>query len=258
MTARQQYPRPQTPPYPLPQHKKRIHTLTKQLQTATQDRDFARKTAIAKELQTLALQFQIPLVHNVAVRVPYLTGTQTLAITRAVNKLVHAMTVTRAQRQATRARIVLVRTVPLNVRRAFESYSNQTATLLGRPPCTCSASTLPIWGQAGDVQHLEGHFCLIPVSIPHAAGTLRSTDPLPCTGSRQATLLSLSSLATALHVRPLQDSVLSALLPPSLFPGNGSPRRRVQLIARNLSQHAVVRVVDKGPGLLWGFCHSWA
>ena len=239
---------------------KRIHTLTRQLQTASHDRDFARKATITRELQAVASQFQIPLVHNAAVRVPYLTGNPTPAITRCINRLVGSMPVSRAQRQAVRARVVLVRIVPLNIRRAFKAHSNKSATLLGRPPCTCAASALSVWERAGTVQILDGHFCLIPVSVPHEDGILRSTDPLPCTGrkSHQATVSSLKTPATALHVRPLPDTFLASVLPPSLFLEDSSLRRHVQQVARDLSQHAVVRVVDKGPGLLWGFCRAWA
>ena len=75
---------------------------------------------------------------------------------------------------------------------------------------------------------------------------------------RRATIRSLSALASALNVPPLQDSFLSSLLPPSIFPNDGSLRCRVQQLAKQVSQHAVVRIVDKGPGLLWGFCRAWA
>ena len=37
-------------------------------------------------------------------------------------------------KQAIRACIVIVRTVPLNLRRAFESYANKTSAVQGRPP----------------------------------------------------------------------------------------------------------------------------
>jgi len=99
-----------------------------------------------------------------------------------------------------------------------------------------------------------------PVSIEYEGSILRSSDPLPCTGqkSRRATIRSLSALASALNVPPLQDSFLSSLLPPSIFPNDGSLRCRVQQLAKQVSQHAVVRIVDKGPGLLWGFCRAWA
>ena len=140
-----------TSPTPPPQHSKRIHALTRQLQIATQDRDYARKSAISKELQSLAAQFQMPLIHTTAVRVPYLTGMQTPAITRAITRLVQSMPATRAQRQAVRARIVIVRTVPLNVRCAFETHSNKSFGLLGCPPCTYNELTYPIWAQAGPV-----------------------------------------------------------------------------------------------------------
>ena len=83
-------------PAPPPQHGKQIHTLTRQLKTTTQTRDFARRAAISPELQILASKFQIPLIKTSAVRGPYLTGSQTPAITRAIDKLVRAVPGTRA------------------------------------------------------------------------------------------------------------------------------------------------------------------
>ena len=167
------------------------------------------------------------------------------------------MPATRAQGQAVRARIVIVRTIPLNVRCAFETHSDKSSGLLGRPPCTCNGLTYPMWAHAGPVQTVDGHFCLLPVTIDYQ-GSLCSTDPLPCRGhkSRQATLKSLTNLAQALHVPPLPDDFLASLLPPSLFSDDSCLRRRVQDIARTISEHAILRVVDKGLGLLSGFC--WA
>ena len=70
---------------------------------------------------------QIPLVKTTVVRVPYLSPLQTPAITRAINRLVHEMMVSTAQGQAVCARIVIVRTVPLNVLGAFASTANTSA-----------------------------------------------------------------------------------------------------------------------------------
>ena len=61
-----------------------------------------------------------------------------------------------------------------------------------------------------------------------------------------------------MNVCPLRDSFLQTTLPPSLFTEDGSLRGRVQAIARDTSALAVIWVVDKGPGQLWGFCRAWA
>ena len=113
-----------------------------------------------------------------------------------------------------RARIVVVPTVPLNVRRVFETHNNKSSVLLGRPPCTCTDATYRFWAQAGLVHLFDGHFCLRPVSIDHQGSALRGTDPLPYTRqkSRRAAIASLSTLASA------TPSGLFALLPLPSFP----------------------------------------
>ena len=126
----------------------------------------------------------------------------------------------------------------------------------GRPPCACNDTTYPVRAQAGPVSCVDGHFCLLPVSVDVQGSPLRSTDPPPpCNGrrSRKAAVSSLASLAQALNVSPLQDSFLS-----SLFPDDGSLRQCVMKIARDLSAFVIVRLVDKGPGMMWGFCRAWA
>ena len=46
-------------------------------------------------------------------------------------------------------------------------------------------------------------------------------------------------------------------LPPSIFPDTGAMLNWVQHIAEHVSHMAVIRVVDKFPGALWGFCRQW-
>ena len=185
---------------------------------------------------------------------------QTPAITRAITRLVQSMPSTRAQRQEVRAQVIVFRTVPLNVRRTFEIYRNKSFCLLGRPTCTYHELTYPILAQAGPVQTADGHFCLLPVTVDYKGSALRKIDPLPHRGhkSRHATLKRLTNVAQAPHVHPLPDDFLASHLPPSLFSDDRCLRRCIQDIARTISQHAIIRVVVKGPPLLWGFCWAWA
>ena len=245
---------------PAAQQSKRLNTFVRQLQTATRDRDFARRHAVANELQALATTMQIPLVRTAAVRVPYLTPPQTLAITTTINKLLHSMPISQAQRHAVRARIVIVRTVPLNVRRTFESAAIRHARAPGRPPCCCTPDNFSTSRAASNVQSIRGHFCLLPIAVPHENSTLRSTDPLPLPGckSHQAAISILNQLARALNVTCLSPAYLSKHLSPTLFADPGALRQRVRQIASALAPHAVIRVVDKGPGIMWGFCRVWA
>ena len=119
---------------------------------------------------------------------------------------------------------------------------------------------MSVWSAGGDVTRVQGHFCLLPLRIDHLDTTLRANDPLPCNGdlSRKGAIKSLHQLAAVLGVPPLFDDHVSLLLPRSEFSEGGELRRRVQMLARDLSQVAVVRIVDKGPGQMWGFCRQWA
>ena len=192
------------------------------------------------------------------VSVPYLKPSQTPYITRAINQLVRSKGLSLAQRQAVLSRIVVVRSLPLTVRRAFESGANKQGVLTGCPPCFCSDTHMSVWSAAGDVTRVQDHFCLLPLRINHLDTTLRANDPLPCNGdlSRKGAIKSLHQLAAVLGVPPLSDDHVSLLLPCSEFSEGGELRRRVQAIARDLSRVAVVRIVDKGPGQLWGFCRQ--
>ena len=118
---------------------------------------------------------------------------------------------------------------------------------------------MSVWSAAGDVTRVQGHFCLLPLRINHLDTTLRANGPLPCNGdlSRKGAIKSLHQLAAVLGVPPLSDDHVSLLLPRSEFGEGGELRRRVQMLARDLSEVAVVRIVDKGPGQMWGFCRQW-
>ena len=48
----------------------------------------------------------------------------------------------------------IVRTVPLDVGRAFESVASMSAVQSGRPRCTCTPTVLPVWQSAGTGQSL--------------------------------------------------------------------------------------------------------
>ena len=153
------------------------------------------------------------------------------------------------------SRIVVVRFVPLTVRRAFENAANKQGVQSGRPPCYCSDAHALVWAAAGDVTRVQGHFCLLFLQIEHQGIPLQANDPLPCNGdlSRKGAIKSLKQLADVLGVASLSNDPLSLLLPRSEFIEGGELRRRVRAIASDLSRVAVVRIVDKGPGQLWGF-----
>ena len=165
-----------------------------------------------------------------------------------------------AQPQAVLSRIVVVRSVPLTVRRAFESAANKQGVQSGCPSCYYSDAHASVWVAAGDVTRVQGHFCLLPLRIEHQGTPLRANDPLSCNGdlSRKGAIKSLKQLADVLGVAPLFAYQLSLLLLRNEFTEGGELRCRVRAIVSDLSYVAVVRIVDRGPGQLWGFCRQWA
>jgi hypothetical protein len=64
----------------------------------------------------------------------------------------------------------------------------------------------------------------------------------------------LENLARLLNV-PMPN--ISKLLPPSVFQTSRGMLSYVQSVAQDLSQFAIIRIVDKSPGSMWGFCRAW-
>ena len=80
------------------------------------------------------------------------------------------------------------------------------------------------------------------------------------TGFATGAVKCLEQLAALLLVPPLSEVQLTRLLPPEQVSETGELRQRVRCIAAHLSEAAVVHIVDKGPGQLWGFVrdgHDW-
>ena len=85
---------------------------------------------------------------------------------------------------------------------------------------------------------------------------LRPNDPLPVTGfrSRDMAVEGLKKLAENLDVQ-LPD--LDTYLPHRAFQGGGELLRKARNIMSTLTSSAYCRIVDKGPGLIWGFCQCF-
>ena len=121
--------------------------------------------------------------------------------------------------------------------------------------CFCNSAHLHIWEQGGTVTVRGGHFCLLPVAVEFDGKRLGSKDPLPLAGHacRDAAVDDLTELARLLNV-PMPN--LTCMLPRDIFDGSGDMLSYVQRIATQLSEVAVVRLVNKSPGTMWGFCRK--
>ena len=102
----------------------------------------------------------------------------------------------------------------------------------------------------------DGHLCILPVSLTFNGQTLSSKDPLPLSGAscRDTFIKDLENLARLLNV-PLPN--LECLLPRAIFSTSNDMLQYVQGIASQLSEVAIVRIVDKCPGVMWAFCRKW-
>ena len=199
-------------------------------------------------------------VHNLNITVPYITPQQRSHIQTIINKMVRHTQRSSRERQALRARIRVVSSSPLNVRRTFERLANKHEKQTQRPDCLYTTHTLTRWQQCGTVANVDGHYALLPVRIEHQGARLRATDPLPCLGSRSRTqaVNSLAQLARTLHIQhTYTPTSIAKLLPPENWDRQPLLRHRVQNLARSLSSMACVRVADKGSTMLFAFCRQW-
>ena len=138
----------------------------------------------------------------------------------------------------------------------FEAESNKCEKSTDRPVCYCSPQHRGSWERGGPITVRDGHFCLLPVSISFNDTRLGSKDPLPMDGSscRADAVTDLEHLARLLNV-PMPN--IGKLLPHSVFHTSRGMLSHVQSVARDLSQFAIIRIVDKSPGSMWGFCRAW-
>ena len=103
----------------------------------------------------------------------------------------------------------------------------------------------------------DGHLAEVPLIVKGQDGTvLRHRDALPINGlkAREVTCKAIQAFATQVN-GAVPD--LDTSLPVSLFPESGNGLKYVQSVVADVSCMLYVRIVDKGPGVLWGFCKAW-
>ena len=174
-------------------------------------------------------------------------------LTCAVRHLVRQTKRPHWERQAILSRIRLVRKVPYTAVKIFQKHPRAFGELTHPPDCRYGKDYDHIWGEAGVHITSGGHRILIPVSLSKVCTTLRPKDPIPVPGStsRKEAIDQLGRVAQALGVKAPDPDVY---LPSRVFQCNGEELRATRKFAEELSSVAYVRIVDKGPGLLWGFC----
>ena len=106
---------------------------------------------------------------------------------------------------------------------------------------------------------IEGHLAIVPGAIPFPDGTLaRPNDPLPLPGDKVRKKL-MKDRGTVAQQISATLAHLRCFLPSSLWPETGTRVKYITDYAAGITQHFYVRIVDKGVGVMWAFCHhcSW-
>ena len=245
---------------PAAQHTKQLQTTLRQAHIARINRDYVQAAILNKDVERIASQLNIPMCRPGNVTDPYMTPGQRSSIQQIVNRMVRHTQRSSWERQAIRARIRVIPSSPLNVRRAFERFANKHDKSTARLACFCDAQHLSIWRQGGTVCQVDGHYALLPVNIEHDGTPLRATDPLPCSSvrSREHAMSSLTQLARTLHIQhAFPFHVLSQCLLENEWQAPATLRHRIQVIAHSLSSVACIRVADKSSTMMFAFCRQW-
>ena len=113
--------------------------MLRRLHTARIDRDYAQCHFLQKEAAAICSGPNIPYVPAPVVKVPDLTGPQRAAIGFVIRGLVKNVPVRRWHKQAIRASIRVIRTVPHSLRKVVEKQENALAWAEQPPECCCNS-----------------------------------------------------------------------------------------------------------------------
>ena len=230
----------------------RVLAALKGIKDARHVDDYPRIKFLQNELRELAARLSIPLYVLAHVTVPNLTPDQSAAIHRLIRKLVQSCKVPAWEKQALLKALRVVRSNPMTVKRVFDKQCKQFDCAPSQPPCMCSNLA-----DHPSCRIIEGHVALIPVTLRDMKSQpLRPNDSLPLTGSKVRTKLFRDLEQIAKQINATLPNLHEAL-PPTLWPENGSLYRHVQTEAKHISSSHYVRIVDKGVGVMWGFCKHW-
>ena len=230
----------------------RVLTALQGIKDAKRVDDYPHIKFLESELRDLASRLSIPLYLLGHVTVPNLSPPQSAALHMVLRCMVQLCPVLAWEKQALHEAIRVVRSSPITVKRLFDSANREFDKHSSRPPCLCHT----VDHTKGNVTCIEGHLALIPVKIHLRGKPLRPDDSIPMSGSKVRSR-SLTDLQRIPHQIGASVPNLAGMLPLSLWPDSGSAVRSVQSQVTEISQSHYVRIVDKGVGMLWGFCEHW-
>ena len=223
------------------------------IRDARRTSDWPRVKFLLSELQDLANRLSIPLYVLGHVTVPNLTPIQNSAIHRVIRAMVKSCNIAAWEKQALHKAVRVVRSNPVTVRSLFEKQSRKGDREAQKPQCTCASIT----SDHGHVIEIEGHKALIPVHVESLdATTLRPNDPLPLKGTKVRARLFKDITKIAGQIGAEVPN-LEHMLPSTLWCESGSTVRHVEQQATAICASHYVRIVDKGVGVMWGFCRQW-
>ena len=207
-------------------------------------------------LQNMAQQLNVPLSHTSSIVVPTVTGPRKTAICRVLRRILRSTGLKAWQRQAYFQLIRLVRSSPQKLHTVFDRSARNADLQASESVCHCHEME-PVLRRYGAVCDTEGHLPLVSIHVWTPSGRdLRPRNPLPINGlkAREIAIKAIHAFAKQVNGTVLD---LSSSLPTCLFPETGADLKYVQSVVRETSGVIYVRIVDKGPGELWGFCRAW-
>ena len=216
-------------------------------------KDWPRVKFLQPGLRELASKMSIPLYILGHISVPNLSPLQNAAIQRVVRAMVTSCDIPAWEKQALHRAIRIVRSNPMTVKKAFERASKKFDQLQSQPPCKCSQVSV----NDGTIMEIEGHKALKPISVMDTTGNpLCPSDSLPLKGPKVRAQLLKDITKIADQIGAALPN-LHRLLPPSLWVESGTNSRHVDAQAQRISDSHYNRIVDKGVGVMWGFCKHW-
>ena len=235
---------------------RKLLRVLRELRSAQDSHDYARAKFLQAKLQDMAQELQVPLNLTSAVIVPDVTIPQKTAICGVLRRVLRTTDMQAWQRQAYARLIRVVRSSPNKLHTVFDRAAKKADLGATRPECCCHKQRGRL--DIGDVREAEGHLAVVPVVVKAQDGTvLRPRDGLPINGLKAREVTCKAIQAFAKQVKGAVPN-LNTSLPAYLFPESGNGLKYVQSVVSDVACMLYVRIVDKGPGKLWGFCKAWA
>ena len=145
-------------------------------------------------------------------------------------------------------------TNPHTVRRVLQKRATRADANTERPACTCHTISASTPGY----RLIDGHVALVPITVFYAdGGVARPNNPLPLPGW-VAKSQAVKAILKICSDPQLPCPNLPDALPRNLWPQSGDMLAYVRERANFVCESLYVKIVDKGVGVMWGFCEWWA